>query len=92
MLTKFRNFMDRMSQRFVDWFCQSPNQVWTKDDEIDHLEKRVKSYLEAIQQAEKRIAALTERNGELEHANENLLIQRMEVRKRLDELGRYFPK
>ncbi len=88
MLTKFRNFMDRMSMGLMDLITSS----LIEKNCIETLEREVLLCEQRISQLEKQISALKERNGELEHANENLLIQRMEVRKRLDELGRYFPK
>jgi hypothetical protein len=93
MLTKFRNFTDRLSQRFIHWLCPLQNyHVWSKDDEIEHLRNRVQYYLEYHKQAEIRIQALTDRNTELEQANENLIIQRAEVRKLVEQLNKHFPQ
>jgi len=86
MLTKFRNFTDRVASSLIDSLTYSPV------EDIKVLESQVLLYKQRIEQLETRIAALTERNSELEQANETLVIQRFEVRKRLEELGRYFPK
>ena len=86
MLTKFRNFTDRVANSLIDSLTYSPV------EDIKVLESQVLLYKQRIEQLETRIAALTERNSELEQANETLVIQRFEVRKRLEELGRYFPK
>ncbi len=85
MLTKFRNFTDWVANRFVDMLSfdrvydrATTCQVETLECEVLYLKNRIK--------------ALSERNSELEQINENLIIQRFEVRKRLDEIIRHFPK